>query len=73
MFMRYWEEYYDPDKEKFLASPLWIRLFGLSMAFSNLEILEGIWNIIGKFVKIAKTTKRGIYTSYARIYVYMNI
>jgi len=37
------------------------------------EILEGIGNTIGSFVKIAESNKRGRYTSYARICVYMNI
>ena len=43
------------------------------MDFSDLEILEGIGNTIGSFVKIAETTKKGRYTSYAKICVYMNI
>ena len=43
------------------------------MDFWDPEILEGIGNTIGSFVKIAETTKRGRYTSYARICVYMNI
>jgi len=35
--------------------------------------LEGIGNTIGAFVKVADITRRGKYTSYARICVYMNI
>eukprot|EP00253_Pinus_taeda_P015231 PITA_15231 len=73
LFMRYWEECYNPDKEKILAAPVWVRLFGLPMDICDLEILEGIGNTIGSFVKIAETTKKGRYTSYARICVYMNI
>lgn len=48
-------------------------MFGLPTDFWDPEILEGIGNTIGSFVKIAETTKRGRYTSYARICVYMNI
>lgn len=48
-------------------------MFGLPMEFSDPDILEGIGNTIGTFVKVAETTKRGKYTSYARICVYMNI
>ena len=40
LFMRYWEECYNPDKEKILAVPVWVRLFGLPMNFWDLEILE---------------------------------
>lgn len=71
--MRYWEECCSPDKEKFLAVPIWVRLFGLPMDFWDPEILEGIGNTIGSFVKIAESTKKGRYTSCARICVYMNI
>ena len=35
--------------------------------------MEGIGNTIGAFVKVADTTKKGKYTSYARLCVYMNI
>lgn len=62
LFMRYWEECYNPDKEKILAAPVWVRLFGLPMDFQDPEILEGIGNIIWSFMKIAKTTKKGRYT-----------
>jgi len=43
------------------------------MDFSDAEILEGIGNTIGSFVKIVETKKKGRYTSCARICVYMNI
>jgi len=71
--MRQWEECYNPDKEKMLAAPIWVRMFGLPIEFWDLEILEGIRNSIGTFAKVAKTTKKGRYTSYAKICVYMNI
>jgi len=71
--MRYWEECYNPNKEKFLAAPIWVRLFGLPMDSWDLEILEGIGNTIGSFVKITESTKKGRYSSYARICAYMNI
>eukprot|EP00253_Pinus_taeda_P012662 PITA_12662 len=56
-----------------LAALVWIKLFGLQMEFWDPEILEGIGNAIGSFVKVAESTKRGRYTSYARVCVYMNI
>jgi len=73
LFMRFWEDRYNPNKEAFLAAPIWVRLFGLPIDFWDSKILEGIGNSIGSFVKIAKTTKKGRYTSYARICVYMNL
>jgi len=41
--------------------------------FLDPEIMQGIGNTIGDFVKVAEATKRGKYTSYARLCVYMNI
>eukprot|EP00253_Pinus_taeda_P004060 PITA_04060 len=58
LFMRHWEEFYNPDKEKMLATPIWVRLFGLPIEFWDLEILEGIGNSIGTSVKVAETTRR---------------
>jgi len=43
------------------------------MEFWDPEILEGIINSIGTFVKVADMTRKVQYTSYAQIYVYMNI
>lgn len=51
LFMRQWEESYNPEKEKMLAAPVWVRLFGLPIEFWDPEILEGIGNLIGSFVK----------------------
>lgn len=73
LFMRHWEDFYHPDKEKMLVAPIWIRLFGIPMEFLDPEILEGIGNTIRTFVKVAETTKRGRYTSYARKCVDTNI
>ena len=73
LFIWQWEDCYNPDKEKMLAAPVWIRIFGLPLEFWDPEILEGIGNTIGSLVKVAESTKRGRYTSYARICAYMNI
>lgn len=73
LFMKYWEERYNPKNEKMLAAPIWVRLFGLPVEFWDPEILEGIGNTIGNYVKTAEATKRGKYTTYARLCVYMNI
>lgn len=43
------------------------------MDFWDPDILEGIGNSLGRFVKIAETTYHRRHTSFARICVYMNI
>lgn len=52
LFMRHWEDRYNPDNEKLLAAPIWVRLFGLPMEFWDPDILEGIGNSIGTFVRL---------------------
>lgn len=73
LFMRHWEDSYSPHQEKMLAAPVWVRLFGLPIESWDPEILEGISNAIGSLAKVSESTKRGRYTSYVRICVYMNI
>eukprot|EP00253_Pinus_taeda_P004365 PITA_04365 len=73
LFMKFWEERYNPEKETMLDAPVWVRLFGLPDEFWDPEILEGIGNTIGSFVKAVEATKRGKYNAYARICVYINL
>jgi len=54
-------------------APIWIRLYSLPQEFWLEEILMGIGNTIGQYVKALEATKQRKYTSYARICVYMNI
>jgi hypothetical protein len=51
----------------------WIRIYSLPWEFWLAEIIEGIENTLGIFIKIVDATRQGCYTSYVRIYVYMNI
>lgn len=39
-----------------MVAPVWFRLIGLPMVFWDPDILEGIGNTIGSFVKIVETT-----------------
>ena len=52
---------------------VWIRLFSLPCEYSNLEILQDIGNSIGEFVKVTEQTKQQRYTTFAHIYVYMDL
>jgi hypothetical protein len=54
-------------------APVWIRLYSLPWEFWLEEILMGIGNTVGRYVKSSKATKQIKYTSYARISVYMDI
>jgi hypothetical protein len=73
LFLRFWTERFSPDKEDFTMAPVWIRLYSLPQEFWLEEILMGIGNTVGQYVKTSEATKQRKYTSYARICVYMNI
>jgi hypothetical protein len=73
LFLRFWTERFSPDKEDFTMAPVWIRLYSLPQEFWLEEILMGIGNTLGQYVKASEATKQRKYTSYARICVYMNI
>jgi hypothetical protein len=73
LFLRFWTEKFNPEKEDFAHAPVWIRLYSLPQEFWLEEVLAGIGNTIGIYVKSSEATKQRRYTSYARICVYMNI
>jgi hypothetical protein len=54
-------------------APVWIHLYSLPYEFWLEEILAGIGNTIGIYVKSSEETKKRRYTSYACICVYLNI
>jgi hypothetical protein len=72
-FLRFWTEKFNPEQEDFAHAPVWIRLYSLPQEFWLEEVLAGIGNTIGIYVKSSEATKQRRYTSYARICVYLNI
>jgi hypothetical protein len=64
---------FNSKKEDFSFAPVWILLYSLSQEFLLEEILMGIGNTLVRYVKSLEETKQMRYTSYARIYVYMNV
>jgi hypothetical protein len=73
LFLRFWTERFSPEKEDFAHAPVWIRLYSLPQEFWLEEVLAGIGNTIGIYVKSSEATKQRRYTSYARLCVYLNI
>jgi len=73
LFLRFWTEKFSPEKEDFAHAPVWLRLYSLPQEFWLEEVLAGIGNTIGIYVKSSEATKHRRYTSYARICVYLNI
>lgn len=73
LHIRCWMKHFMPKKENFKEAPIWISMYSLPQEFSEKETHEGIKISLGSFIEISKVTKQGIYTSYARIFVYMNV
>jgi hypothetical protein len=63
--MRYWTEKFNLDKEDFSNVPVWIRLYSLPQEYWDKDILTGLGNTLGKFIKILEATKQGKYIAYA--------
>jgi hypothetical protein len=70
LHIRCWMKHFMPKKENFKEAPIWISMYSLPQEFSEKETHEGIKISLGSFIEISKVTKQGIYTSYARIFVY---
>jgi hypothetical protein len=66
-------ERFSPEKEDFTHALVWLRLYSLPQEFWLEEILAGIGNTIGSYVKASEATKQRRYTAYAHICVYLNI
>ena len=73
LFMRHSEPCYNSEKEQFLATPIWVRIYSLLEDLWEMDILESIGNSIGDFVQVSEITESCRFSSYAKISVYMNI
>jgi hypothetical protein len=73
LFLRFWTDKFNLDLEDFSWVPVWLRLYSLPQEFWLEEILMGIGNTLGQYVKASEATRIRKYTSYARICIYMDI
>ena len=62
-----------PEQENFTSVPVWVGLYSLPFDYWQTESLAAIGNKLGCFVEGLEATRRGKYTSYARIYVEMDL
>ena len=57
LFLHFWTKNFSPEKEYFSHASLWINLYSLPQDFWLEEILAGIGNTIGAYVKSSEVTK----------------
>jgi len=62
-----------PEQETFTSVPIWVRLYSLPLDYWQMESLTSIGNKLGRYVKTSEATRRGKYTSFARICVEMDL
>eukprot|EP00253_Pinus_taeda_P008870 PITA_08870 len=73
LYMRPWMMNFVPECETFSLVPAWVRLYSLPLDYLQTESLATIGNKFSHFVKVFEATKRGKYTSFARICVEMDL
>jgi hypothetical protein len=74
LFLRFWTEKFSLEKEDFSHALVWIRLYSLPQEFWLEEILAGIGNTIGVYVKVSEATRqKGIPPMLRPHPVYLNI
>jgi len=71
--MRPWVVNFVPKNETFTSVLFWVRLDSLPLDYWQNESLMAIGNKLGHFVKASEATRRGKYTSFARICVEMEL
>jgi hypothetical protein len=73
LYMWSWKKKFSPEKQTFKNVPVWLRLYSLSLDYWLASTFEAIRNKLGKYVKTSEVTIKGRYTSYARIYIEMDV
>eukprot|EP00253_Pinus_taeda_P013643 PITA_13643 len=73
LYMRPWVMNFVLEKKTFTLVPVWVRLYSLPLDYWQNESLVAIGNKLGHYVKASETTRRGKYTSFARICVEMDL
>eukprot|EP00253_Pinus_taeda_P026030 PITA_26030 len=73
LYMRPWMMNFVPERETFTSIPVWVRIYLLPLDYWKIESLTTIGNKLGRYVKTSKATRRGKYTSFAKICVEMDI
>jgi len=73
LYMRPWKMNFVLESETFSSVPMWVRLYSLLLDYWQTKSLTAIGNKLGRYVKAFEATRRGKYTSFARICVEMDL
>lgn len=73
LYMQLWMMNFVPERETFTSILIWVRLYSLPLDYWQIESLTAIGNKLRRYVKTSEATRRGKYTSFARICVEMDL
>lgn len=73
LYMWPWIMNFVPERETFSSVLVWVRIYSLALDYWHTKLLSAIGNKLGCFVKAFEATRRGKYTSFARICVEMDL
>ena len=73
LYIRPWKMNFVLERETFTSVHVWVRLYSLPLDYWKHGSLAVIGNKLGHFVKASEATRRGKYTSYAKICVEMDL
>ena len=74
LYMRSWMMNFMLEWETFTSVPIWVRLYSLPLDYWQIESLTAIGNKLGRYTfSPSEATRRGKYTSFARICVEMDL
>ena len=73
LYMRPWIMNFVSERDTFTSVLVWVMLYSLPLDYWQTKSLSAIGNKLGRFVKASEATRRGKYTSFARICVEMDL
>eukprot|EP00253_Pinus_taeda_P032565 PITA_32565 len=73
LYMRPWKMNFVSQWETFTSVSVWVRIYSLTLDYWQIDSLTAIGNKLGRYVKTSEATRRGKYTSFARICVEMDL
>jgi len=73
LYMQSWIMNFFLEHETFTSVSVWVRLYSLPLDYWQTESLSIVGNKLGHFFKASEPTRRGKYTSFARICVEMDL
>ncbi|XP_061365659.1 uncharacterized protein LOC133308945 [Gastrolobium bilobum] len=70
---RKWEPYFDPEQANIHKVAAWVRLQGIPQEYCEYPFLSQLGTVIGKVLKVDKTTSTGDWARFARVCIEIDL